>query len=330
MDRSISTLGTSPAIRGAFVLAVVSLGGAGCASQDWSQEPLAVSVSAANYSEHSRAEVFLAVNDPGKVNPMPPEASVPSKPVFYGFVPGEILDSDTPLETVYRELAVALAHRGYFNIVYQAEAGLLPKRVDYLLKVHCGVRPWAIPTVRIDHVTWGDNGLSSNVRDPRSAAALLSGPGANPDSRAGETPEEAINLAMLLQTQNSAGTMGDGSSFAAQGASYASEGFSDGVVRRTYCLVVVEAFRFEDVWKKKDGARCVWATFIAVPLHSGQEFSSMLRTMVHAATPYFGETTNGLQTYQVPPGKVLVGNPVEVPATGAAPAPPEQAPPKAQ
>jgi hypothetical protein len=305
------------------LLALLTLGIAGCASRDWSKEPLDVSVSAANYSELPRAQLYLQVNGSGATNPSPPAPPVPSAPIFYGLVPGEIYDSDVPLETVYRELAVALAHRGYFNVVYQAEAGLLPKRVDYLLRVHCGVRPWAIPTVRVDHVTWGDSGLISNVRDPRSSAALLLGPGANPDPRAGQDPADAVNLAMLMQTQGSATR----SSFATQGELYASENLSHEGARRDFCLVVVEAFRFDDVWKKKNGARCVWATFIAVPLHSGQEFSSMLRTMVHTATPYFGTTTNGLQVYEVPAGKVLMGEPVEVPGQPKAPPPTGQASP---
>ncbi len=309
------------------LLTVLPLGIAGCAfHQDWSKEPLDVSVSAANYSELSRAEVFLQLNGSGTVNPKPPVPSLPSKPLFYGFVPGEIYDSDVPLETVYRELATSLAHRGYFNVVYQAQAGLLPKHVDYLLRVHCGVRPWGIPAVRIDHVTWGDSGLKTNVRDSRSSAALLSGPGANPDPREGVDPAEAVNLALFLQTRNSAMSQ-NGGSFATQGGKYTSENLSYSGLRHDYCMVVVEAFRFDDVWKKRNGARCVWATFVAVPLHSGQKFSSMLRTMVHTAAPYFGTTTNGIQMYEVPPGKVIMGNPVEVPEPQKAPQPTGQASP---
>jgi hypothetical protein len=43
--------------------------------------------------------------------------------------------------------------------------------------------------------------------------------------------------------------------------------------------------------------------------------------MVQTATPYFGETTRGLQAYEVPPGKVFLGRPVEVPDTVKPPEP---------
>jgi hypothetical protein len=86
---------------------------------------------------------------------------------------------------------------------------------------------------------------------------------------------------------------------------------------RDYCLVVVEAFKFDDLMKMKGNAPCIWATFVAVPLHQGQEFSSMLRTMVQKVTPYFGTTAQGLQEYDIPQGQVLMGEPVEVPGPQA-------------
>jgi hypothetical protein len=35
--------------------------------------------------------------------------------------------------------------------------------------------------------------------------------------------------------------------------------------------------------------------------------------MLRTAAPYFGATTSGLQFFEVPPGRVLVGTPVVVP-----------------
>jgi hypothetical protein len=286
---------------------------AGCAStRDWSKEPLPISVSAANYSESSSQDLFQAMSDRVNAQPSPPAVPVPDRPIFYGFVPGEVYDSNLPLEAVYQELAIGLAHRGYFNVVYEARAGYLPKRVDYLLRVHCGVRRWAIPSVRAGHVTWGNSGLVSNDRDPHSVNALIYGVGdsafgvgQNPDPRAGQDPMYAINVATYLQsvykTSNDVATN-----------AYSVRNLSDYGTTRDYCLVVVEAFRFEDVMKKKRGAPCVWATFIAVPIHAGQEFSQMLRSMVRTGTPYFGTTTDGIQEYDLPAGKVLVGEPVEV------------------
>lgn len=81
---------------------------------------------------------------------------------------------------------------------------------------------------------------------------------------------------------------------------------------------MVEAFKFDDVMARNNKASCTWATFIAVPVDQGQKFSDALPSMLQTAVPYFGETTHGLQVYEVPPGKVLVGSPVEVPEAGKA------------
>ena len=279
---------------------------AGCAGPaDWTKEPLPVTVSAANYSEGSEEQIYTAVHDTRNTHPVEPAFAVPDKPLFYGFVPGDIYDSNVPLETVYRELAVGLAHRGYFNVVYQANAGYFPSRVDYLIRIHCGVRRWRTPIVRTDKVTWGDDAMISSRRDSRSV--LLHGEGSAVDPRAGLDPNEAVNLAALLQ----------GIKNTTAGALMAAEAYSvgnrDDLTTRDYCLVVLEAFKFSDLMALKGKAPCAWATFVAVPLHEGQEFSSMLRTMVQKATPYFGTTADGLQEYDVPQGQVLMGEPVVVP-----------------
>jgi hypothetical protein len=274
---------------------------AACGTTDWSKEPLPVTVSAANYSQSSYEEIYTRVHGATNTSPAPPAISVPDKPLFYGFVPGDIYDSDVALPTVYRELAISLAHRGYFNVVYQAEAGYMPKRVDYLIRVHCGVRRWRNPIVRTDKVTWGNDSLIDKHRDGRSA--YMHGEEAALDSRAGQDPMEAVNVAAVLQS------IGTSTIMAQTTYSTASLGDSD---TRDYCLVVVEAFKFSDLMALKDNAPCEWATFIAVPLHSGQKFSNMLQTMAKTATPYFGTTTNGIQEYDLPAGKVIMGEPVEV------------------
>jgi len=300
---------------------IIALGIAGCASKtDWSKEPLPVSISAANYSQVTGEELYRRVNGPANTQPTPPTPPEPAKPLFYAFVPGEIYASDVPLETVYRELATPLANRGYFNIVYEMKAGLLPNRIDYLLRIHCGERYWLIPTVRSDKVTWGDDGLVSSWSGshPMKSASLI-GPNSRWDGRVGESPSEIGNLALYFQQSELTSQGGRNSVSELQGAAF--QDFSADAGSRDYCLVMVEAFRFEDVRTMKNKAPCVWATFIAVPLHQGQEFSSVLRTMVRTATPYFGTTADGLQIYEVPPGKVLIGNPIEVPGSQKPPQP---------
>jgi hypothetical protein len=79
--------------------------------------------------------------------------------------------------------------------------------------------------------------------------------------------------------------------------------------------------------KMKKDAPCAWSIFIAVPLHRGLEFSKVLRTMARTATSYFGTTTSGIQVYEMPPGKVLTGEAVEVTGPQKPPVPAGQPPP---
>ena len=282
---------------------IVSLGIAGCASTKVSlNDALPVSVSAANYSQLSEEEVYARVHAPADSHPLAPAISHPDHPIFYAFVRGESFPSDTPIETVFRELAVPLAHRGYFNVVYEVEAGYRPKRVDYLLRINSGVRRWQTPVVRTDKVTWGNYGLVSGRHDPSSAYVV--GDAANVDARAGSDAGTAITTAAYIQTHVAFG--GEARN------QYDFNHLDDSATTRDYCFIVIEAFKFDDVMKLKNKAPCTWSTFIAVPLIAGQEFSSGLRTMVRTATPYFETTTDGPLVYEVPSGRVLLGNPVEV------------------
>lgn len=290
----------------ALLALLPALAAGGCAALDWSKEPLAVSVSAANYSELPPGEVFARVNAPAGDHPPPPAVATPDRPLFYGFVPGEVYASDVPLETVYRELSVQLAHRGYFNVLYEAQAGYLPKRVDYLLRVHFGERLWRTPTVRTDTVTWGNSGLVSSFHGDHPFEGRLLGPGAQQDSRSGQDPMEALSVATYMQTQEPFVSQAQGQ--------YTEDTLSDHGATRDTALVVVEAFRFDDVRTMGGRAPCVWAAFVAVPLHPGQTFSGVLPALARTAMPYFGGTTDGVQTQAVPPGTVTVGEPVVVPA----------------
>jgi hypothetical protein len=264
---------------------------------DFPREP--VSISAANYSQLSEVEVYERVHGTGSTQPGAPAVSEPARPIFYAFVPGEIYESDVPLETVYRELATPLTQRGYFNVVYQMKSGHFPSRIDYLLRIHCGERGWARPTVRTDKVTWGDDGLISKRRSVGTMGGFRIGPAVDTD-REGLTPMDLMNIRAFLGT----------------GAYF--DKMTNGDNARDFFLVVVQAFRFEDVRDKKKKAACIWSTYIAVEAHQGQEFSSVLRAMVHTAEPYFGTTTDGLQKYDLPLGKVDVGEPVVVPGPQAA------------
>jgi hypothetical protein len=286
-------------------------------------DTLPVTVSAVNYSQLTDAELFDRVNNPEQDNPDLPQAPKSAQPLYYLALPGEVYPTDVTPDAVYRELEASLEKRNYFNAVYQEKAGHKPPRIDYLLRIHYGVRPWLIPSVRADRITWGDDGLVANSLKVN----LISAPVYDP--RTGMSQDEASRLRLFslsLKTMGAAGSKGTGAGGGALGASGSSpdlavqqqlaDQVNDGTqTAHPFCLIVVEAFKFDEVKAQDKKARCTWATFIAIPIDNGQKFSSVLHTMMQTATPYFGGTTNGIQLYEVPPGKVLIGAPVEVSAT---------------
>jgi len=300
-----------------MALAAALLGAAGCSSvRDITKETLPVSVSAANYSQLSDAELYDHVYGSPNMNPAPPPEPRPTKPLFYLLLPGEIYPSDVPVEAVYREMELALEKRGYFNVIYQMRAGHTPGRIDYLIRVHYGERYWLNPIVRPDRITWGNDGIVSS----RYTANLMSD--WYFDDRVGLTPEEKLQLRGLYAALKLGGAMSGNRGGAGNSSAALSYQMDEAVSRdfvqaggdsRNYCLVVVEAFRLEDVRRLNGKAPCAWATFIAVPAEGGLKFSGVLRTMLQTAVPYYGGSTSGPQEYEVPPGKVFMGTPVEVP-----------------
>jgi hypothetical protein len=97
------------------------------------------------------------------------------------------------------------------------------------------------------------------------------------------------------------------------------EEVSGNAAARDHAIIYINAFTFEDVMNMKRDAPCVWSIFISVPLHQGLTFSKLLRTMARTATPCIGTTAHGLQIFEVPPGKVLMGEPVEIPGPQTTP-----------
>lgn len=289
----------------------------GCASSvDLSKEPLPVSVSAANYSKVSGAELYARVNGTANTHPEPSTPTPPDKPLFYAFVPADY-SADVSMDVVFRELAIPLAHNGYFNVVYQVQAGYLPNRIDFLLRVHAGERPWRLPTVRTDKVTWGDDDLTPYWHGGSERSGNLIGPYSHWDDRAGMSPTDISTLATFFQDSQLTKSGKNVSSSELQ--SVGLEEINGTAYAHDRAIILINAFRFEDVRKMKRDAPCVWSMFISVPLHQGLTFNNVLRTMARTATPYIGETTNGMQIYEVPPGKVLMGEPVEMSGPQRAP-----------
>jgi hypothetical protein len=296
----------------ALLIAVASLGIAGCASApDAPKDPdkASVSVSAANYSKLSDEELRASVNADPNFHPLPPPGTVTMRPQYYLLLPGEVYDSDVPMDTVYAALEGALEPRGYFNAVFQVRAGHKPARIDYILRIHYGGRTWLTPTVRSDRITWGNDGIMSNRYMTQLASNSLF------DPRVGLSPDELTGVREVFSMPKVSKTTighGEGPRAFTPDEITPSDAGMDAQLAKDFCLIVVEAFRFDDVKSMDKRAPCIWTTFVAVPVERGQKFSTVLPAMLKAASPYFGATTDGLQVYDVPIGKVLLGNPVEV------------------
>jgi hypothetical protein len=271
-----------------------------------SEDLVPVTVSAANYSQLSDADLYNSVLNPEEAPHFPPSPTS-ARPLYYLAVPGEVYPSDVNADAVYRELETALESRNYFNAIYQERAGHKPPHIDYLLRLHYGVRPWLIPSVRVDRLTWGDDGLVANKNKEQ-----LKYTSARLDPRTGMSAEDEAQLhIMALLIRTSGGGKGTPPDPMDQHA--ASNVLDDNTdAAHPFCMVVVEAFKFDEVKAQNKKAHCAWATYVAVPDDYGENFSSVLHTMMQTAVPYFGGTTNGIKEFEVPPGKVLLGNPVEV------------------
>jgi len=328
--RARSVEGAREVVACLCLLPLTLLGLAGCASTARvPRESVPVSVSAANYSRLSGEELYARAHDPVNARAEAPAVPKPAKPLYYLPLPGEVYPSDVPLDAIYRELEMALEPRGYFNADYQTKAGHTPPGVDYLLRVHYGERLWLDPTVRRDRVTWGNDGLVAD----RFKVNLISDPVYDP--RIGLSQAEIANLHRLFgfaaggagasTLPNENGKQSDIHSYRTDERLWHDFGQEAQASSRFY-LVVVEAFRFDDVVAMDARAPCVWATFVAVPVDQGLKFSNVLRAMLQTATPYFGETTHGRQLYEVPPGNVLVGTPAEVAGPQNAPQSTRQTP----
>jgi hypothetical protein len=235
----------------------------------------------------------------------------------YLIVPGEVYPNDVLMDTVYREVGSVLEKRGYFDAEFEKRDGRTAAAIDYLLRIHYGKRLWLNPTVRWDRITWGNDGLVASKYN----MGLMSVPLYDP--RVGLSPEEALRTVMMFDALRSGngtiiGMRSDTASANARqmmNEHVTTDFWGDNELRvaRNFYVVVVEAFRFDDVSAMDKKAPCVWTVFIAVPVDEGRKFSEVLRAMLQAATPYFGETTHGLQIQEVPPGKVIIGNTEMVP-----------------
>jgi hypothetical protein len=78
-------------------------------------------------------------------------------------------------------------------------------------------------------------------------------------------------------------------------------------------VIVLDAFDYRELKKEGRHANRLWSTFVAAPKRSNAEkFSALAATLVRSGTPYFGETSRGLQIYPDVGVKVNIGELIEV------------------
>lgn len=273
--------------------------------------PAPVSVSSANYQSLSRDEMLRLDVEAMKTNPPTRSLVRLEKPQRYVFIPGELYEADLGFEEICQRLSVALAKRGFVNATDDQGRVVAPKEVDLLLRVHAGERPWRVPTVRMSSLTWRD-GL---VERPRGRSLTTLGGDVYWESRSGGN-DDALGAGARNESAPGFGygsapaTPAGGTPLSAGSASSIAMANAAGAeydATREFYLIVVDAFSFEEVQKKGANAKRLWTTFVAAPRQRNEKFSDVLATMLRVATPYFGETTSGLQMFNDARAEVTIG-----------------------
>ena len=281
-----------------------------------------VSVSSANYRTTERADLIRKASEKNQVNPVLAKTVPRSEPAYYIFLPGEVYSSDVTYEDLCKLLTPALASKGFVNA--SDDQGLIrePDRVQLVLRVHYGTRPWRRPTVRTEQLTWRDG------MEPRPEGRGLHTLGGERlwDSRAGGN-DEAISAARENQSSGSAYGKGGGRGSGGGGDSPAG-GAGVAVMNTTglglasttgyestrdFHMIVVDAFDYAELKKEGKGTKRIWTTFVAAPKDPKQPFSDMAATLIRNATAFFGETSTGLQVYTDARAEVKIGEAVVVP-----------------
>lgn len=284
-----------------------------------------VSVSSANYRNTDRGDLIRAIEgERAATNPDTPALRPAASPQHYVFMPGEISDSDLTFEEVTALLTTALAKRNYVNAADAQGIIRDPAKVTLVLRVHFGTRPWRLPTVRTDDLTWSDG------MEPRAKGRGLQTLGGDRvwERRAGGNDEAYSTLSENSANPNSFSIGGGRSSAGAastQGTlqpgagSQGAVGLSEYGSTRDFHLIVVDAFDYQELKKDGKAARRLWTTFVSAPKESKQRFSDLAATLIRNATPYFGETTRGLQVYSDTRAEVKIGEMIEVKEPAKAP-----------
>ena len=80
----------------------------------------------------------------------------------------------------------------------------------------------------------------------------------------------------------------------------------------TLKVAVIDASDYKELKAKGTAAKRIWSTFVAAPVQGKEKFSDMVGTLIRNATPYFGETSPGMQVYSDARAAVKIGDLTEV------------------
>jgi len=274
--------------------------------------PAPVSVSSMNYRETSRDDQLRLDTEKTSVNPVSRSLQRLPKVQRYVFIPGELYENDLTYEEICRRLAEALAKKGFVNATDDHGRVIAPQEVDLVLRVHAGERPWRLPTVRIESLTWRD-GLAER---PRGRSITMLGGDVMWESRAGGN-DDALGAAAANENSrgfgygSTPGSPAGTSPLNSTAAVNQRTGNDEYELTREFYLIVVDAFSYQELRKEGAKAKRLWTTFLAAPRQPGEKFSDVLNTLLRVGAPYFGETTQGLQMFNdarahVTPGELKV------------------------
>lgn len=278
-----------------------------------------VSVSAANYAETPAAELFRAVNDQIKINPTAPDSAPQPRNQTYIFAPGDLYSRDISYEEICAKLTATLEQRGFHNAADAKGRIADPNKIDLVLRLTVGTRYWRDPSVRLDHLTWGQ-GLEPKVWTQIS----LNGGQATFDRRRGGDDAALSKVGGIQDAQEGSGVPGAGGTSANANGPMSQQGLMSPTAEyestREFFILVVDAFNYAELQEKGDRTKRVWTTFIAMPRQDKELLSDVLPTLAKVGGPYLGETTRGLQMFndaraRVTPGEIkVIESDVKLPA----------------
>ena len=245
-----------------------------------SKRPNEIVVSAANYAQTPPDVLAKLFRHPADLPDVPPPPAGAPPVRYYQFLPAEGLAADLSFPEVCKLLSPALKAKNLLNTADQA-------KVQYILRVTFGERPWRDPFVREADLEWRQ-GLV-----PKKRGAAFGSTGAW-DDRAGG------NEAALYQLERDLVDL-----------SPSAEGMADRLIgdkpTEDYYLIVVDAFEVAALKQKGNKTPRAWSTFIAVPRQKGVKFSDVAAKMIEKAAPWFGETLPGKARFTDREGTVKLG-----------------------